>query len=427
MSHQKVLIVYEETGGGHEMMANILVTILAKEPKVTIIIKTVSELVNDPVGDRLAKLWVSGWNTLIRHNLIKLADALINYLMRFTLLPIGEVSIAEPVHEALDLIEPDILICTADVLGKCLGTWAKERQIPYFIVITELSVFLDLVHPYATHICYFPETVNAIRSFPLTLTYWSQDLTRSSSPRDKLRFISNYLYEFVVCYRQNRIYCDIDRHYPAQNSVRCEVIGLLREAQHFQSVERSQLRQQLNIAPDRPCVLIISGSLGGNFCTRYLQTLQNLNLGSLTLIVACGRDKKLFETVNKIVDRTKNIEIRGLDFVDNLHQWISAADLILARPSAGVLLEALLARTPLLFPRQATANDRGAIALVEKYQLGECFECRQELLLKLTRLLDKTSYYQNKIDTFLSVYPNTFEAQSRRILQVILSSKQENS
>ena len=108
MSHHKVLIVYEQTGSGHKMMADILVKILAKEPKVTIIKQTVSELVNDPIGDRLTKLWIGGWNTLVRHNLIRVADALVNYLMRFTLLPIGEVMATKTTHEALDRIEPDI-------------------------------------------------------------------------------------------------------------------------------------------------------------------------------------------------------------------------------------------------------------------------------------------------------------------------------
>ena len=304
-----------------------------------------------------------------------------------------------------------------------MGTWAKERHIPFFLVITELSVFLDLVHPYATHLCYFPETINALQSFPLNLTYWSQDLTRVSSLKEKLCFVGNYLYEFVVCYSQNRIYRNIDRCYPAQNQVHCEVIGLLREAQHFESRDPIALRAKLNLSRERKCILIISGSLGGNFCSRYLRMLQNFKIGSLTLIIACGRDRKLYKTVNHLARLNKNSDIRGLAFVDNLHEWMSACDVILARPSAGILLEALLAKTPLLCPRQATANDRGAIALIEKYQLGEFFSNRRELKLNLTHLLIKILSYRAKINTFLTAYPKTFEAQSRVILKVIFSSR----
>ena len=170
---------------------------------------------------------------------------------------------------------------------------------------------------------------------------------------------------------------------------------------------------------DRKCILIISGSLGGNFCSRYLRMLQNSNIGSLTLIVACGRDRKLYKTVNHLARHTKNSDIRGLAFVDNLHEWMSACDVILARPSAGILLEALLAKTPLLFPRRATANDRGALALIEKYQLGEFFSNRQELELNLTHLLTETSFYRAKINTFLTAYPSTFEAQSSAILKLL--------
>lgn len=424
MSSYKVLIVSEHTGAGHQMMADILARILARESDVTIIRKTVSELVRDPVGERLTQLWIVGWNTLIQYNLIWLADALINYLMRLVLLPIGEVTATEKIHHSLDRIEPDMVICTADVVVKSLGTWTKQREKPFLMMVTEIAVFLDLIHPHATHICYFPETVNAIQSFPLNLTYWSQDITSDSSFKDKFKFLINYFYDFLVCYRQNRIYRNIDRNYTTQNKVRCEVIGLLREAEHFATTDSKILRTQLNIKSDRPCVLIISGSLGGNFCTRYLKTLGNLDLNSLTLIVACGRDKKTFETINKIANNTKNIHIRGLDYVNNLHQWMSAADVILARPSAGILLEALLAKTPLLFHRQATANDRGAIALVEKYQLGECFSSDRELKLKLTGLLDRSLDYREKIELFISNYPNTFDVQSDVISKIILTSIQ---
>ena len=422
MSSHKVLIIYENMGAGHLMMADILATILARESNVTIIKKTMSELVRDPVGYRLTQFGVVGWNTLIRHNLIWLADALINYFIRLVLLPIGEVTATKGIHQALDRIEPDIIICTTDMISKSLGTWARQQQIPFFIAITDLAVFLDLVHPHAIHLCYFDETVNAIQSFPLNLTYWSQDLTSDSSLKDKLKFLLNYFSDFVLGYRQNRIYRNIDRDYPIQNKVHCEVIGLLRESQHFETKESTILRQQLNITSDRPCVLIVSGSLGGNFCIRYLQSLQNLDLDSLTLIVACGRDRKLLETINKIANNTTNSQIIGLDYVHNLHEWMSAADVILARPSAGILLEALLAKTPLLFPSQVASNDRGALTLVKKYQLGECFNSDRELKFKLTRLLDRSSDYQEKIEVFLSNYPNSFATQSDAIRKIIFTS-----
>jgi UDP-N-acetylglucosamine:LPS N-acetylglucosamine transferase len=414
----KILIVYERSGMGHEVMANILVEQILQDANIETLRYTITELLQNPLSEFLTKTWVSAWNFFIRHNLIGLADGLINYLMRLILLPIGEVSSVAAMHQTLDKIAPDILICTADTAGKCLGSWAKEKEIPFFLVITDLSVFIDLVSTNAIHICYFPETVNAIQSFSFKLTYWSDELTRSSKILEQIRFIGKYFYDFVLCYPQNRIYRNINQDYQLQNQARCQVIGPLREAKHFTTREQKKLRDRLELSPVDSCILIISGSFGGNFCTKYLKYLQDFSLTSLVIIVACGRDENLRVKIERMTEKNQTYQVRTLGYVDNLHEWMSAVDVILARPSAGVLLEALLAHTPLLLPRQAAANDRGAISFVEKYQLGECFRNQQDLQIKLKHLLEQKELYQQRIEELLKNYPSTF-AEQREILRRI--------
>ncbi|MFN6565526.1 MAG: hypothetical protein RMY28_037775 [Nostoc sp. ChiSLP01] len=418
----KILIVYERSGMGHEVMANILANEILENSDFEILRYTITELLQDPLSELLTKTWVSAWNFLIAHNWIHVADVLINYLMRFILLPIGEVSSVAAMHQTLDEIAPDILICTADTAGKSLGSWANEKQIPFFLVITDLAVFIDLVSANAIHICYFYETANAVQSFPFTLTYWAEQLTRSSKLSEQIRFIGKYFYDFAICYPKNRIYRNIDRDYQPQNQARCEVIGPLREAKHFQIREQKKLRDRFELSPTDSCILIISGSFGGNFCTKYLKDLQSLFLDSLVIVVACGRDEKLRIKVEQIAEQQQNLKVRSLGFVDNLHEWMSAVDIILARPSAGVLLESMLARTPLLLPRQAAANDRGTISFIEKYQLGECFTNRQDLKLKIKRLLQEKEQYQNRINALLKNYPSTFEEQRENLRRILLRS-----
>ncbi|RUR85714.1 glycosyltransferase [Chlorogloeopsis fritschii PCC 9212] len=416
----KILIVYERSGMGHEVMANILAEQILQDANIETLRYTITELLQDPLSEFLTKTWVSAWNFFIRHNLIGLADGLINYLMRLILLPIGEVSSVTAMHQTLDKIAPDILICTADTAGKCLGSWAKEKQIPFFLVITDLSVFIDLVSTNAIHICYFPETANAIQSFPFQLTYWSHELTRYSKILEQIRFISKCFYDFVLCYPQNRIYRNINQDYQPQNQAPCQVIGPLREAKHFTTREQKQLRDRLELSPVDSCILIISGSFGGNFCTKYLKYLQGFSLTSLVIIVACGRDENLRVKIEQIAEKNQNSQVRSLGYVDNLHEWMSAVDVILARPSAGVLLEALLAHTPLLLPRQAAANDRGAISFVEKYQLGECFRNQQDLQIKLKHLLEEKIFYQQRIEAVLKNYPSTFAEQREKLRRIFL-------
>lgn len=415
----KVLIVFERAGMGHEIMANILEEQLRQDSRFEPVKHAISDMLDDPLGEWLTNVWVSAWNFFIRRNWIELADILINYLMRLILLPIGEVSVVAAMHQALDQAAPDILICTADTAGKCLGTWAQEKQVPFFLVITDLSVFLDLISPNAIHLCYFPETVNAIQSFPLTLTYWSQPLVRSSTIFEKIQFIGKYWYDFVVGYSNHRIYRDINRDYPGQNQVRCQVIGPLREAKHFTARDQQILRHQFQLPTEVPAILIMSGSLGGNFCIKYLRLLQTRLQLPLTIIVACGRDERLRSQIQQMAIHSLNCQVRSLGFVENLQEWMTAVDVILARPSTGVLLEALLSHTPLLLPNRAAANDRGAISFVKKYQLGECFTDANDLKLKLHHLLNDREGYCDRIRVLLKNYPSTVE-EHREILQKLL-------
>ncbi|MBD2667283.1 hypothetical protein H6G73_22905 [Richelia sinica FACHB-800] len=416
----KILIVYEKSGMGHEVMANILAEQILQDANLETSRYTITELLQDPLSEFLTKTWVSAWNFCISHNLIWLADGLINYLMRLILLPIGEVSAVAAMHQALDYIAPDILICTADTAGKCLGSWAKEKQVPFFLFVTDLSIFIDLASPDAIHICYFPETANAIQSFPFQLTYWSQKLTRHTQISEQIKFIAKYLYDFVLCYPKNRIYRSINQDYQPQNQAQFHVIGPLREAKHFTSRDKTAIRERWQLSPTDSCILIASGSFGGKFCTKYLKYLDRLALKSLVIIVACGRDETLTIKIKNMARQKQNYRLLALDFVDNLHEWMSAVDVILARPSAGVLLESLLAHTPLLLPRLATANDRGAINFIEKYQLGECFQNQHDFQLKLNLLLEQKEFYQQRINELLKHYPSTFEQQRERLQKILL-------
>lgn len=416
----KVLIVYERTGMGHEVMANIIAAHLSHHPHIKIIQKAGSDLIKDPLVD----LIVNAWNFLIRHDLIFLADVLVNYLLRLILLLLATITTTSQLHNKLDEISPDIIICTADGFAKSLGDWATEQKIPIFIIVMDLAVFYDVVHPKATHLCYFPETLNALQSFSLEQTYWSKCLTRASNLGDKTEFVFGYLRDFIFSFPQNNIdniYRNINNKYETKNNIRCEVIGPICEEKHYISHNWKKLREQLKIPIDRPCILMVSGSIGGAGIKKYITVLQEFFQKNLTIIAVCGRDEKLQAKVSKMANQNSHIQVHSLGFVDNLHQWMSAVDVILARPSAGVFRESLLARTPLLLPRRATANDLGTVIFVEKYQIGESFTDNHELTQKLNYILEVgKDRYRTKIDTLLSPYPSTFDECGEMIRDLIL-------
>jgi hypothetical protein len=153
-----------------------------------------SELFNDR-GIRLIN-WL--WNFLVRKNWITLADWLLNFQLRAWILPLMEAAGLANCHATLDQVRSDAVICTADGYAKALGLYAQERSIPLYIFITEFTMFADLANPVATHICYFPETINAIHSYCFEEAYFSRRLNRSSSVVERIRYVAR-VYKNRAC------------------------------------------------------------------------------------------------------------------------------------------------------------------------------------------------------------------------------------
>jgi hypothetical protein len=182
MSRKKrILIVYEKMGMGHLRMANILADMLGGED-VEIIVRAGSEIVETSDVSTIINMW----NFLIRKNLIRTCDFLLNYFTRIVALPIVETKQTTLFFNQLEKIKPDIIVSTADGFNKALGGYAEENNIPFYIFITEISTFIDLICPYATHICYFNETPEAIRNYDFDMEYFSHKLNKATTRRGNL-------------------------------------------------------------------------------------------------------------------------------------------------------------------------------------------------------------------------------------------------
>ena len=118
----------------------------------------------------------------------------------------------------LDEVKPDAIICTTDGYAKALGLYAEECSIPLYIVITEFTMFADLANPAATHICYFPETINAIRSYRLEDAFFSERLSRSSSLSEKLRYVARVYRDRLAAGGARSIYRNIHTPYAGSQS-----------------------------------------------------------------------------------------------------------------------------------------------------------------------------------------------------------------
>ena len=413
---KKVLIVYENMGMGHLRMAKIVEHSLGSQPGLVIVNEAGSELfgINDvKIIDRL-------WNFCIRKNWIRFTDIFINFLLRLLFMPLDEVMEIESIHQKLDMIKPDIIISTADVWNHVLGSYASERKIPFYVVITEISVFMDLVNPYATHLCYFHETAQAIHGFNFKTAYFSTILHHSMSLSEKITYVLKYYQDYLLNILHNPIFRNINRSHLSKNQARVKIIGPLAEQKHYAPQNSREFREKLGLNPDSPMVLILSGSIGGKFLTRIIDNICNTYQGPLTICAMCGNDQKIFQKIKRYRPRNSKIQVTPYPYQKNLEEFIAGSDCIIARPSAGIFIESLLHRIPMLAFGNVPSNDIGTIEIIKKYNTGEFCTEKTELNKVLAKILDNKTTYQTKIDQLMNLYTIDYEAQKQKMKDTIL-------
>jgi hypothetical protein len=270
-------------------------------------------------------------------------------------------------------MNPDIIISTADCFNKMLGTYAKEKGIPFYIFITEISLFIDLVNPYATHLCYFSETGEAIQNYDFNKTYFSFKLNKETTLIEKIQYVLGYYKDFVFQGYKNSIFRNPDRKLEKLNDARFKLIGPLAEQKHFSEKDIEAIKEKYGLNNGRDNVILASGSIGGEFLSQMVDLICNKYNKPLNLIVICGRDDRTFNKINKymVSNFNSNINIMPFKYIQSFDEVLAAADCVIGRPSAGIFIESILSKTPEITFRKATSNDRGTLTMIEKYSIGK--------------------------------------------------------
>jgi len=133
------------------------------------------------------------------------------------------------------------------------------------------------------------------------------------------------------------------------------------------------IRKALGLRDDLSLLLVLSGGFGMGRVGRILGPLDRVSR-PVQVVVVCGRNEELRR---EIVGRRHKRPTRVLGFTTNMHEWMTAADLIITKPGGLTSSEALALGRPLLIldpiPGQETANsdfllEHGAAAKVNSVE-----------------------------------------------------------
>jgi hypothetical protein len=421
-SKKKLLIVYETMGTGHLRMANILEDMLGDESVE--IVKETGSVLSRSTGADLA---VNLWNYMLKKNWIHLLDSLVNFTLRILMLPISEVGSTASMMDSLDKIAPEIIICTSDCYNKILGQYAFEHDIPFYTVITDIAIFIDLVSVHSTHIVYFPETAQAIRSYDFKLAFYNCAINQSTSLGQKVSYVLKYYRDFVLLGYKNSIYRNPNRRLAVENQASCQVIGPLAERKHFQKKDASRLKESYGIPTDRPTVLVVSGGNGGGFVMDMVQVICNDYHLPINLLAMCGHDQALLNRLVEMKDQYHDVNIIPTGFTDHFDEFLAMSDCLVFRPSAGIFMESLLNRTPSVVIAPALTNDAGTLMIMEKHGTGEICQGKDGLAACMDKVLENNQFYRDNIQKLMKDYPQSYDQSKIYLRQLILGPEQASA
>ncbi len=158
-----------------------------------------------------------------------------------------------------------------------------------------------------------------------------------------------------------------------------DVVGIPVHPRFEGEVDRDKVRRGLGVRPQAPVLLLRPGGLGSN--DEVLDAINGMaGLGfPFTMLVLAGKNEALLQAL-KGLDLPKGVQVRGFGFVPNIHEMMSASDLMITRPVGHTVAEAFAAGVPMvLFRPRSGVEERAADWFVER---GVALKARDSLDLE---------------------------------------------
>jgi hypothetical protein len=401
------VILYERAGQGHLAAAEILRSILEADPEVEVVLLDGDRLASDKPGENA---FVSLWNPMIRRGWFRLADLIFNYWLRLAIYPVLVVTSGARAKARLKALRPDAILTTADIFSRVLGDGANELGVPLTVMPTEFSVYADILHPDAHHLCYFEATARAIRRFDLSTPHFREPIVDHASFGERLRFVARWFRAYGLRRLEPLLFQSAGDPAPATNDLTCLVMGPLRDPRHHAPVGARP-------AGERHEIVVLSGSLGGRFVSSVVRQLIAAPDFQGDVVAVCGRDGATRATLQALPLKD-GIRLECLGYVDDLPARLRRASLLVARPSAGVFLEAMLAGLPQLLSSRATKNDAGTIELMREWGIGETFDHVAEIPAVVAGMLPRLPEYRAQLADLRTRVVRPWEETAARIRAV---------
>jgi 1,2-diacylglycerol 3-beta-galactosyltransferase len=130
--------------------------------------------------------------------------------------------------------------------------------------------------------------------------------------------------------------------------------------------EKRQVRDQLGMQVDRPCVLVAGGGDGVGPIFEIARTIA-MRVPNAQLAVVTGHNPTLRQRLEGVA---WEIPTQIYGFVDNMPELMSASDVLVTKAGPGTLAEAFIAGLPVIISSYIPGQEEGNVRYVLEHEAG---------------------------------------------------------
>ncbi len=148
--------------------------------------------------------------------------------------------------------------------------------------------------------------------------------------------------------------------------------------------DHNSTRQRLGLQSNLPMLLVLFGGTGFGNPRRIVAEIKKVQAPLQTAFVS-GKNSTLEKVLRRLLAGVPNTRVLG--WVDNMHEWMVSADLLLSKPGGATVMEAASCGLPLLAFDPLPGNEERTCRWLEKWQVGVWMRSTDEVAPTIERLL----------------------------------------
>jgi len=341
MKPLRVMVFSAAFGAGHFQAAEAIVeAVKEKRPDAEIVHLDFMEFLNKPVNRAIKNVYLG---------LIKHAPGLWGKFYYKTAKISPSSTVYQILHHLgkgkfLKFIEkksPDIIVCTYPTIACVLGELRQRKllQVPVVTAITDFAAHSHWIH-------------QGVDLYAVASTKTLDSLVAAGIKEDRVR-----------------------------------VTGIPVSLTFEGDLDRQRIALKLGLNPTQRVCLIMGGAFGALAGVKKICEMLSVSLLPIQTVVVCGKDRKLFASLEEVALQSRNPVIR-LGFVTNVEELMTVADFVVTKAGGLTVSEALTKNVPLFIYKPIPGQEEENAHYLEEVEAGRIACSESELLAQLKIALE---------------------------------------